>query len=200
MASLSREELFQLLERRIEDPSVGAAVEEEVWSRCGTERAIFVSDLSGFTRLTRKHGILHFLTVYRRATRVGMPILDGHGGRCVKREADNLIYSFHRASDAVAAAREMVAATSALDATLPEDERVYPCIGIGFGRIIELTDDVFGDEVNIAFKLGEDIAKKREILLSEGALAELRREGSNIEYEERSDDLGGVAVRYYVLR
>lgn len=200
MASLSREELFQLLERRIEDPSSTAAVEAEVWSRCGAERAIFVSDLSGFTRLTRKRGILHFLTVYRRATRIGMPLLENRGGRCVKREADNLIYSFHRVSDAVAAAREMVAATSALDATLPEDERVYPCIGIGFGRVIELTDDVFGDEVNVAFKLGEDVANKREILLSEGALAQLREEGGNIEFDERSDDLGGVPVKYYVLR
>jgi len=200
MASLSREELFELLERRIEDPSSGAAIEAEVWSRCGAERAIFVSDLSGFTRLTRKHGILHFLTVYRRATRLGMPLLEGHRGRCVKREADNLIYAFERVGDAVAAAREMVAATTGLDATLPKDERVYPCIGIGFGRVIELTDDVFGDEVNIAFKLGEDVAKKREILLSEGALSALHREGGSPKAEERTEDLGGVPVRYYVLR
>lgn len=199
MATLTREELFHLLERRIEDPSSAAAVEDAVWSRCGAERAIFVSDLSGFTRLTRKHGILHFLTVYRRATNVGMPILEARSGRCVKREADNLIYSFERVADAVAAAREFVAATSALDASLPEDERVYPCIGIGFGRVIELTDDLFGDEVNIAFKLGEDIAKKREILLSESALAQLRREGSDVACESHDDDLGGVAVRYYRL-
>jgi class 3 adenylate cyclase len=200
MASLSREELFKLLERRIADPSIAASVEHEVWSRCGAERAIFVSDLSGFTRLTRKHGILHFLTVYRRASNLGTPLLERHHGRCVKREADNLIYSFHRVSDAVAAAREIVAATTALDAELPEDERVYPCIGIGFGRVIELTDDVFGDEVNVAFKLGEDIATKREVLLSEGALEQLRREGVEVTTEERRDELGGVLVRYYVLR
>jgi len=199
MASLSREELFHLLERRIQDPSSAAAVEEEVWSRCGAERAIFVSDLSGFTRLTRKHGILHFLTVYRRSSMLGMPLLARHRGRCVKREADNLIYSFERVTDAVAGARAFVQETSLLDASLPEDERVYPCIGIGFGRVIELTDDLFGDEVNIAFKLGEDIAKKRESLLSEGAFAQLRREGTEVAAESHEDDLGGVAVRYYRL-
>ncbi len=200
MPSLSREELFEMLERRIEDPSSAAAVEAEVWSRCGAERAIFVSDLSGFTRLTRKHGILHFLTVYRRSSRLAMPLLAAHGGRCVKREADNLIYSFHHVRDAVAAAREIVAATTALDATLGEDERVYPCIGIGFGRVIELSDDVFGDEVNIAFKLGEDVARQREILLSEGALAQLHREGAELATDERRDDLGGVPVRYHAVR
>ena len=76
---------------------------------------------------------------------------------------------------------------------------MYPCIGIGFGRVLELTDDVFGDEVNIAFKLGEAVATKREILLSEGALTRARSEGAELSIEERTEDLGGVPVRYYVL-
>src|SRR5687767_4360030 len=162
MPSLSREELFQLIERRLDDPSAASAVDEEVWKQCGVERAIFVSDLSGFTRLTRKHGIVHFLAVFRRSSRMAMPVLDARRGRCVKREADNLIYSFERVSDAVAAAQKIVADTIELDPQLGEDDRVYPCIGIGFGRVIELRDDVFGDEVNIVFKLGEDVARKRE--------------------------------------
>jgi adenylate cyclase len=206
MPRLSREELFQLIERRLDDPSAAAAVEEEVWRECGVERAIFVSDLSGFTRLTRKHGILHFLAVFRRSSRMAMPLLDAHRGRCVKREADNLIYSFVRVTDAVDAAREIVAGTAAMDAQLSEDERVYPCIGIGFGRIIELRDDIFGDEVNIAFKLGEDVAKKREILVSESAwkqfTSELAASGSErvLHGDLRTEDIGGLPVRYYALR
>lgn len=200
MASISREELFQVLDGRIADPSRAAALDAEVWQRCGADRAIFVSDLSGFTRLTRKHGILHFLSVFRRANSVFVPILERHHGRCVKREADNHIYAFERASDAVAAAREIVAATRALDETLDEDERVYPCIGIGFGRVLELTDDVFGDEVNIAFKLGEDVATKREILLSDAALRELAREGASAPTEPREEEIGHVMVRYHAVR
>lgn len=189
-----------MMERRINDPSAAAAVDDEVWRTCGVDRAIFVSDLSGFTRLTRKHGILHFLAMYRRSTRLAMPLLEARGGRCVKREADNLIYSFERASDAVEAARSIVRETAALDAELSEDERVYPCIAIGFGRVIELTDDVFGDEVNVAFKLGEDVAGKREILVSEPAWKQLHQEGMTREGERRTEDLGGVAVGYYLLR
>jgi adenylate cyclase len=199
MPSLSREQLFELIERRLDDPSAAAAVDEEVWKRCGVERAIFVSDLSGFTRLTRKHGILHFLAVFRRSSRLAMPVLEARGGRCVKREADNLIYSFERVTDAIAAAQRIVADTRALDAQLTEDERVYPCIGIGFGRVIELTDDVFGDEVNIAFKLGEDVASKREILVSSSAYEQLGKEGGAISGEERTVDLGGVAVKHYLV-
>lgn len=199
MPALSREELFQLMERRLDDPSAAAAVDAEVWARCGVERAIFVSDLSGFTRLTRKHGILHFLAVFRRSSRLAMPLLAARGGRCVKREADNLIYSFERVSDALTAAQEIVRETRALDATLEEDHRVYPCMGIGYGRVIELSDDVFGDEVNVAFKLGEDVAQKREILLSESAFNRLAVEGVEVEGEPRMGDLGGVPVRHYLV-
>lgn len=199
MASLSREELFQILEGRIADPTRAAEIDASVWERCGAERAIFVSDLSGFTRLTKKHGILHFLAVFRRANNLFTPILEKHRGRCVKREADNHIYAFHRASEAVAAAREIVAATRALDETLSEDDRVFPCIGIGFGRVLELRDDVFGDEVNIAFKLGEDVATQREILLSDATLAQLAREGTTVATSTREEEIGHVMVRYHAI-
>lgn len=200
MASLSREELFEILEARIADPSKASEIDARVWERCGADRAIFVSDLSGFTRLTKKHGILHFLAVFRRANMLFTPILEKHHGRCVKREADNHIYAFERVSDAVAAAQEIVAATRALDETLGEDERVHPCIGIGFGRVLELRDDVFGDEVNVAFKLGEDVATKREILLSDAALAQLGREGTSLDTDPREEEIGHVKVRYHAVR
>ena len=49
---------------------------------------------------------------------------------------------------------------------LPE-EKVLLCLGIGFGRILRIGDtDVFGTEVNVASKLGEDIAKRDEILVT----------------------------------
>jgi len=197
---LSREELFVMLERRVADPSIARAQDEEIWTRCGVERAIFVSDLSGFTRLTRARGILHFLAVYRRSTMSALPILDRHHGRCVKREADNLIYTFDRVSEALDAARLIVAESIAMDPTLPEDERIKPCIGVGFGRILELSDDVFGDEVNVAFKLGEDLARAREILLSDAALSRLHAEGFEVEADTRDEDIGGVTIRHHVVR
>jgi len=200
MASLSREELFQILEERITDPPRAHEIDGDVWARCGADRAIFVSDLSGFTRLTKKHGILHFLAVFRRANTLFTPILERHHGRCVKHEADNHIYVFARASDAIAAAREIVAATRALDDSLGEDERVYPCIGVGYGRVLELTDDVFGDEVNIAFKLGEDVATRREILISDAAFAQLDQEGTSVDTEAREEEIGHVMMRYHAVR
>lgn len=195
---LSRDELFDLLDRRVGDPSLAESQDREIWERCGASRAILVVDLSGFTRLTKKRGILHFLTVYRRAVRLAEPVLAR--GRSIKREADNLIYTFESASDALHAANELVVQSAALDGKLHEDEHVLPCIGLGFGKILELEDDIFGDEVNLAFKLGEDVAAAREVLFTEGFAERLAREGTSVDGSARSIELGGVAVRYFALR
>lgn len=52
---------------------------------------------------------------------------------------------------------------------LPEEQVLF-CVGIGFGRILRIGDvDVFGAEVNAASKLGEDIAKADQILVTRAA-------------------------------
>ena len=158
-----------------------------------------VVDLSGFSRLTRRHGILHFLTIYRRACTVAAPLVAANGGRIVKCAADNVIAGFPHPRAAIAAARALVAETTALDASLPEDERVVVCVGIGYGRFLELADDIYGDEVNLAFKLGEDVARGREILLTEGAHAKLLADGDAVDAEESTIELGGVHARYFRL-
>ncbi len=194
--ALSREALFHRLDQRLADTTIADAQDRAIWEECGAVRAVLVIDLAGFTRITRARGILHFLTVYRRATALAVPCFEAHGGRCVKREADNLIASFPDPKRAVDSAREIVSRSFTLDATLAEDERVRPCIGIGFGRILELEDDVFGDEVNVAFKLGEDVACAREILITEAVHDAV----GDLACDERTISLGGLDVRYWVLK
>lgn len=48
-------------------------------------------------------------------------------------------------------------------------ESLDAAVGIGFGRILNIESrDIFGDEVNLACKLGEDIAERSEILPHRG--------------------------------
>lgn len=194
-----REELYRKLDLRLDDPSIGERQDAEIWRELGVDRALLVLDLSGFTRITQRRGILHFLAVYRRAMRLVLPAIDRAGGRVVKREADNVIASFDAVAAAVRAAREIVDESALLDATLGEDDRVYPCLGVGFGRILELSDDVFGDQVNLAFKLGEDVAGRREILLTDAAMRALREAGAPPAAEPASIALGGIDVPYFRL-
>lgn len=200
MATLSREALSKLLDERIERPEHAADFDRRIWEQCGADRGILVLDLSGFTRLTRKHGILHFLAVYRRAARLVGPLVLSHGGRLVKGEADNVIASFPAATNALECACAMIAAAAGANQTLAEDDQIRLCIAVGFGKILELTDDFFGDQVNITFKLGEDVARAGEVLISDEGLTRLKEEGAAPDVDERHIEVGGVAIRYFCLR
>jgi len=199
-AGVNRSELFRLLDARLAGATDASCGDEAIWARAGAHRAILVLDLSGFTRLTKKHGILHFLRVHRRAVGISLPRVATHGGRCIKLEADNVLATFARVTDAVAAARGILDDADAMNAALPDDDRVRVCQAIGWGRILELDDDVFGDEVNVTFKLGEDVARRGELLLTEAAWSQAQGEGTRLEGEHRAADLGGIAVAHHALQ
>ena len=53
------------------------------------------------------------------------------------------------------------------------DEQLCFSYGIGYGDMLDLEEDLFGLEVNLASKLGEDLAKPGEALLTPTAAAAL---------------------------
>ena len=161
--------LLDALDHRGDDPESRTAFDEAVWASRGREGAILVTDLSGFTKQTKRHGILHFLQVFRRCEVTCMPILDRFGGVLMKQEADDLIGFFEEPLGALQAAIAMQEATLALNAHLPEDDQVHMCIGVESGPLIKLDDDAYGDPVNVAFKLGEDVADRGEVLIGPNA-------------------------------
>lgn len=164
--------LLEALDRREGDAAAKKAFDDAVWAARGREAAILVTDLSGFTKLTKRHGILHFLQVFRRCEQACMPVVEAHGGVLMKHEADDLICIFDDALSAIGAAFGMLRACAAVNATLDEeDDHVNLCIGVEHGPLLRLDDDAFGDAVNVAFKLGEDVAERGEVLIGPTAYA-----------------------------
>lgn len=200
MSRPGRSELSRRLDERIDHPERAESIDQALWDECGAERAILVMDMSGFTRITRRRGILHFLAVYRRAHRLVVPIIHNHAGRVVKGEADNVIAVFPRAVQAADAAAEMLRTAARANLGLGDDDQVRLCLAVGAGRILELKDDIFGDEVNVTFKLGEDVAAAGELLLTEGALQSMRQEGASPEVQQRQAQVGGVPLEFYSLK
>jgi hypothetical protein len=50
-------------------------------------------------------------------------------------------------------------------------------IGIGYGSLLAIGEhDLYGDEMNLACKLGEDLAQRGEVLLTPAAYAEMLAE------------------------
>lgn len=196
----TRARLFESLDQRSGTQSELEAFDKVLWDRLGTDGAVLVTDLSGFTKTTKKHGIVHFLSIFRRFQRSSLPLFNKHGGSLMKQEADDLIGLFERTEDAVAAALDMFQTVWSLNAKCHRDDRIGLSIGIDHGRFLKLADDAFGDPINVAYKLGEDIAKSGEILLSKRAYEGL---GGGLAVRSEwigkimTTRVGGVEVEYY---
>ena len=143
-------------------------VEAEIWARFGVDKAILALDMSQFSLSVRRSGILPYLALIRRMQALTAPIVAAHGGQVVKYAADNLIAAFDEPADAATAALAIQEEIRRRDAGF----RVS--IGIDYGRFILIPgSDCYGDAVNVACKLGEDVADAGEVLLTEAARARL---------------------------
>lgn len=204
--AIDKDELYRTLEGwSLEQPEGNGALSDRLWQELGRQRAVLVTDLSGFTRITRERGLLQFLAVFGRAQRIGQRVFERHGGRYLKHEADNLIALFDTAGGAAAAARDLLWEAHAHNARVPDAAgHVRFCVGVSCGRLIELADDAFGDPVNVAFKLGEDVARAGEILVSDATREELAASPAHrglldLLQGPRDEVLGGVAMRHWLL-
>ncbi|MBS2025265.1 MAG: adenylate/guanylate cyclase domain-containing protein [Deltaproteobacteria bacterium] len=204
--AFGKDDLYeQLLEWSLDGVRDNQALSSALWSAHGKDRAVLVSDLSGFTRITRQRGLLQFLAVFERARRIGEAAFTLHGGRYLKHEADNLIALFDTPGAAAACARTMLWEAKKHNAGVSDVAgHVRFCIGISYGHIMELSDDAFGDAVNVAFKLGEDVAKADEILVSEDARTELAKSLTHKDLhallcDPTGIDLSGVHLTHYRL-
>jgi class 3 adenylate cyclase len=162
--------LWELIEQRTRRDADRVAIDQQIWDRFGDERAIMFTDLAGFSRQVARFGIIHFLQVIFEQKRLFLPIVESHGGRLLKTEADSFMILFETAKGALTCALEMQRACQSVNVGREDEEHVVLCVGIGHGRLLKIgDDDVFGHEVNLASKLGEDIARPNEILVTQSA-------------------------------
>jgi len=193
MKNNTREELSRLLQERNEYPERIEQIDALIRETFGETHAVMVMDMSGFSRVTIKHGIMHFLAMIHRMNQIVAPTVREHGGRVIKFEADNAFAIFDKVEDAVEAAIDTSRRFSAANTMLPEEMDMHGKFGIGYGEVLIVEDkDLFGSEVNLASKLGEDLAERGEILLTEAAFAEVDAEKR--EYEEVSMTISGLQL------
>ena len=188
-------ELWRLLDARNEHPESLPEIDAEIWRRFGRTSAVLVLDMCGFSRLTMRYGITHFLSMIRRLVTIVRPLITAAGGRVVKTEADNVFATFDDVPQALAAARAIHRNLDAANTFLPEDWDLHAGIGIGYGPLLHIGEhDLFGSEMNVASKLGEDVAERGQILLS--VAARERVEGES-DAAEMSVELSGFTLRAF---
>ena len=193
----SRARLDELLSRIIDHPEQRVQISEEIERDFTQRRAVMVLDMSGFSRTTQVHGIVSFLLMIHQMRLLAVPTIEACGGTMVKAEADNLYCLFERVEQAVAVSREIMRQLATVNVLLPATRRLYASIGIGFGDLLVLgAHDLFGDEVNLASKLGEDVAQGGMILLTEAARRQL--DPAVVTLEERAS-ISGLTLIYHAL-
>ncbi len=195
----SRANLERLLDEIIQQPERRAEIAQNIDTVFGQDKVVLVLDMSGFSRTTQRHGIVAFLLMIHEMRLIAKPSLQTHGGLLVKAEADNLFCLFDTVDAAVGASREIRDRLNVANMLLPEDHRLYVSVGIGYGRILNIGDeDLFGDEVNLASKLGEDMAQQGEILLTANARAALQ--DATIQTREETVSISGLSLAYHVVQ
>ncbi|PSB14980.1 adenylate/guanylate cyclase domain-containing protein [Phormidesmis priestleyi ULC007] len=171
----TRTEFECLLQARNDHPDQSAEIDQQIQEIFSHTCAIFVLDMSGFSQLTLRHGILHFLGMIRRMRVISEPIVLQFEGRVIKQEADNLFAMFPDVMSAIAASFSILKDLAAVNTGLPDEQDIYVGIGIGYGEVLVVgDDDLYGSEMNLACKLGEDLARRSEILLTQSAFQEVQ--------------------------
>jgi adenylate cyclase len=189
--------LDALLSRIIEEPERRQEISEEIARDFTQRRAVLVLDMSGFSRTTQLHGVVTFLMMIHQMRLLAVPTIQAFGGKLVKAEADNLFCLFEDVDAAVRASREIITRLNTVNVLLPGDRRLYASIGVGWGDILVLEDeDLFGDEVNLSSKLGEDVAQGGQILLTEAARAEL---DAAVATTPERVSISGLILNYHLI-
>ena len=195
------EEFDELIAKFAEerDPNKAESMREGIWEKFGTEGAVFISDMASFSSTSRKVGICHFLKMIHRARQIIAPIIEGNNGMLLKCDADNCYAFFKTTDDAIKASFDVNRALFKANDAFGIGEQIYLSVGIDYGRVLLAGDiDFFGDPVNTASKLGEDLAVREEVLVTRRAI-----EHSNFEIPELAERMAAriseIEIQYVRL-
>lgn len=178
----------RLLQERQAYPERASEIDAQIEATFSQPLAVMVMDMVGFSRTTLTTGIISTLAQIYQIRELAVPLIEVHQGRVLKLEADNVYAVFPTTAEALAA---MQAVLNQLN-----ENELHASVGIGFGEVLVVGErDVFGNEMNLASKLGEDLAEDDEILLTEAALAALPVPPQGV--EAMTAEVSGLTLHLY---
>jgi adenylate cyclase len=196
----NKNDLFESIHELLVRDTDLKTMQKELWRQFGGRCATLVLDCCKFTRITQEAGIVYYLICLIKLNDIIRPIFEEHGCLSFRPEEDNIYAEFETPDQALAASIEANQAVKAANLMLNEHEPFQICIGIGYGNVLfSRNNGVFGDEMNLASKLGEDIAEGEEILLTEAAYANIDHKYKN-GFERKSISIAGVTISFYSLK
>lgn len=193
---LSSNAFFDLLRTR--NRRNAGRIDREIEAASLDDVTVLMADSSGFSRKAHAYGIIQFLSVMTHCYDKVIPLMEKRGGVCLSRNADNIVALFEDPVTAINAAVDTQKWLVKRNEGLPDQEQYNLCIGINSGTVIRLADNVYGDMVNVAAKLGEDVAAKDQILVT-GDVARRVRSVFPIRYD-RTIEIGKQMVELHEVQ
>ena len=167
----------------------GQLGENEFWDKYKYRRAILSLDMTGFTYATMQEGELQSLLRILDAQKVCAPVLQEFSAELVRFFADDIVALFEDPEVALDASFEIHRRIQMFNQSeFASDCATECCIGIGFGEVLAIGPNLSqGGEMVQASKLGEDIARANEVLLTRSAYEALSHR-KDIVFERQAYD------------
>ncbi len=169
-----RREKSSILNRAITPASfTNGSKKEPQW-----EEMIFLqSDLSGFTRLTKKYGILHFLTIILHCRKIFNENLKScDGAELLMYDGDNIICRFNSSVIALKFILQVYNDVDKYNTNKEKDFHIRTKFGLAKGKVLVSDDgDIVGEAWEKCCILSEDTAEVGEILVTEEVKEDLEQ-------------------------
>ena len=189
----------EMIDQRIEarrSPEEVAKIDAAIKAKYEKPMAVMITDMTGMTSQTKKSGIVAFFTAIREMQRTAVPAIQKNGAKWIKIDADDL-FVIHSSPKALFQTAKDIQ-TELAKFNKAEGQSMGLAIGLSYGPTLVIGDEeLWGDSVNVASKLGEDTAEAGEILVSEEFLTALKNEGAKADCKQVTAKERKLKFPYY---
>jgi len=174
-------------------------IENGIWHKFGKKGVVCIIDMCGFTKVSQEKGIIYYLALVRRMQKVVEPLIIENGGQVVKFEADNCFARFAEMDDAMEAIQNIFQSVKKENLTTPDDFDITLSVGLDYGKYLLLKhNDYWGEAVNRASKLGEDVAGSGMVLLTDTAWENLSTQ-KKYSVKKHNMEISNVTISTYEI-
>ena len=162
---------------------------EEFHQKYQVQCTIMSLDMTGFTVSAMEIGELQSLLRILDGQKVCIPVLKEYSAKLIQCFADDIVAVFDDPNSAINAAFEIHRRLEVFRHSSQASNNPTQCsIGIGHGTVFKIGPNLSqGDEMNRSSRLGEDIARAKETLITENTFDALK-ERIDIRFELQTSD------------
>jgi len=187
-------EFHRLLRERNQHPEQAVEIDRTIRQNFGITCAVMVLDMAGFSKTCKSDGIIAVLAAIYYMNEIVSAMIAAYQGQMIKAEADNVYATFDTVDLAVNAARSIFLQLNTVG--------IGASIGIGYGEILMIENkEMYGIELNLASKLGEDIAQRNQLLLTETAFDRLTHKmiADQKAAQKMEQTISGLNLAFYLM-